>query len=202
MGANVLTPDEQKRVDAAIADAQAKTRARFAVVVVRASDRYRFYPVLWGVITAFAAFGLIALLNPFLPPTYPHIGLRMTFAVVTAIFLVISLVLEWAPLRLGLVPRHVKNDHARALAHREFAVRILSHADRQGGVLFFVSLAERYAEVIADHALHQAAGQEAWDRIVADFTSAAARGQLADGFVAGAEACGALLEQHQPKPVK
>jgi putative membrane protein len=170
--------------------------------VVPASDRYRFYPVLWGAIVAFAAFGLIALLNPFLPPTYPHIGLRMTFAVVTTIFLVVSLALEWTPLRLGLVPRRVKHDHAKALAHREFAVRILSHADQRGGVLFFVSLAERYAEVIADHALHQVAGQEAWDRIVADFTSAAALGHLADGIAAGAQACGALLEQHQPKPVK
>jgi putative membrane protein len=66
-------------------------------------------------------------------------------------------------------------------------------------MLFFVSLSERYAELIADHALHQAAGQAAWDSIVGDFTAEAARGRLADGIVKASNACGALLEKHHPK---
>ena len=190
--AHILTPAEHERVNAAIAAVQARTQARFAFVVVPASDRYHLYPVLWGAVAAFAALGAIALFCP-------HMHVRLAFASVTTVFLVLSLALEWTPLRLRLASGRVKHAHARMLAHREFAVRILSHADRKGGVLFFVSLAERYAEIIADHALHQAAGQAAWDKVVADFTAAAARGEFAEGFIAGAEACGALLERHHPK---
>lgn len=65
--------------------------------------------------------------------------------------------------------------------------------------LFFVSLGERYTEVIADSALHYAAGQDAWEKIVADFTTAAGSGHIAHGFIAGINACGAFLEKHQPK---
>ncbi len=78
--------------------------------------------------------------------------------------------------------------------------RVLAHPDRKGGVLFFVSLGEHYAEIIADRTLHQAAGQAAWDKIVADFTAAAGAGQIARRLSSPAPvACGALLEKHHPK---
>ncbi len=189
---DILTSEQRARVNAAVAAAQSRTQARFAFVVVPASDRYHLYPVLWGAGVAFVALGLIALI-------YPHLGVRMAFTIVTAIFLILSLVLEWAPFRLRLAPRRVRHAHAHALAHREFAVRILGHEEHQAGVLFFVSLAERYSEIIATHGLHKAAGQAAWDAIVSNFTASAAQGKFAEGFVAGADACGALLEQHHPK---
>ena len=169
-----LSPSDQAKVDAAVAEAQSRTHARFAFVVVPASDRYHLYPVIWGAIAALTAFGILAILRPFLP-------LPLAFALVIAVFLVASLVLEWRPLRLLVVPRRIKHEHARALAHREFAVRILSHPEHKGGVLFFVSLAEHYTE------------------IVADFVTRARQGDLADGFVAGAQTCGALLATHHPK---
>ncbi len=140
---------------------------------------------------------LVALCAPALG--LPRFDLRAATIIVFAVFLFASLVLEWRPLRMAIVPKRVKHAHARTLAHREFAVRILSHPEHDGGVLFFVSLAERYAEIIADHHLHQAAGQAAWDGIVSDFTRHAARGAFADGIVVAAKACGTLLEEHHPK---
>lgn len=187
-----LAPAEREKVTAAVAAAQARTQARFALVVVPASDRYRLYPVVWGAGAALIAAGVMAVF-------WPHLGLRLAFAVETLVFVVASLLLEWRPLRFFVVPKRSLHDHARALAHREFAARILAHPDRQGGVLFFVSLGERYAEIIADHALHAKAGQAAWDKIVANFVAAAGQGRVADGFVAGANACGALLATHAPK---
>jgi uncharacterized membrane protein len=40
--------------------------------------------------------------------------------------------------------------------------------------------------------------QETWDAIVADFTDAAGKGRVADGLVAGIEACAGVLEKHYP----
>ncbi len=192
-----LSPEERERVSAAIADAQARTHARFAFIVVHASDRYRLYPVLWGAAIAILSLGAMALGVHY--RVLPPISLSFAFVIEAAIFVLFSLALEWLPLRMAVVPHRAKHDHARVLAHREFAVRILSHPEHGGGVLFFVSLAEHYAEIIADHRLHQAAGQEAWNGIVSDFTRHAARGRFADGIIGAAKACGALLEEHHPK---
>jgi putative membrane protein len=192
-----LTPDERARVSEAVAAAQSRTQARFAFVVVHASDRYHLYPVVWGAALAILSLGAMALGVHY--KAFPPIALSFAFTVQAAVFVLASLLLEWLPLRILIVPKHAKHAHARTLAHREFAVRILSHPGHGGGALFFVSLAERYAEVIVDHVLHQAVGQAEWDRIVSEFTAKAARGQMADGVVAAANACGALLEQHHPK---
>jgi len=112
---------------------------------------------------------------------------------------VLSLILDWLPLRLRLVPRRAKHAHARQLAHREFAARILAAAPHRNGVLFFVSLGERYVEVIADRDIHARVPEGIWDRIVADFIAAVKAGRLADGFIAAIEACAAVLETHYPR---
>ena len=187
-----LTSADHEKVTAAVAAAQARTHARFALVVVPASDRYQLYPILWGAMLALLVLCALGF-------GWPQFDLRLAAIIVVAVFVAASLALEWRPLRMAVVPKRVKHAHARMLAHREFAVRILSHPEHDGGVLFFVSLAERYAEIIADHRLHQAAGQAAWDGIVSDFTHHAARGHFADGIVAAAKACGTLLEEHHPK---
>jgi putative membrane protein len=191
MVAGELSPTERKDVAQAIASARARTKAQFALVIVPDSDHYRFYPPIWAACAALVAAGLIAF-------AFPHLGLRAAFVIQAVLFAALTLALEWRPLRLLVVPPEAKRAAAHAFAEREFTNRVLAHPDRKGGVLFFVSLSEHYAEIIADRTLHQAAGQAAWDKIVADFTSAARQGQIAQGFIAGVNACGALLERHHP----
>jgi len=187
-----LSPTERKDVAAAIASARARTKAQFVLVIVPESDHYRFYPPIWAACASLVAAGIIAL-------AFPHLGLRVAFIIQAALFAMLTLALEWRPLRLLAAPPGAKHAAAHACANREFTARVLAHPDRKGGVLFFVSLGEHYAEVIADSALHKAAGQAAWDKIVADFTAEARAGRIAQGFVAGVNACGALLEAHRSK---
>jgi len=192
VGLEHFSPEERQKIAAAVADAQARTHARFSLVVVPASERYHLYPVVWGACIAFVAFAALAL-------AYPVWPVRLVFAGVAGLFVVVSLLLEWRPLRLAIVPRRTKSAHARVLVHREFAARILAHKEQGGGILFFVSLAERHAEIMADRALHEAVGQAQWDRIVSMFVAAAREGRIADGFVTCAKSCGDVLAQHHPK---
>ena len=149
------------------------------------------------VATTLLTFGLIA--AGVIAFALPHLGLRLAFVIQAAIFAALTLALEWRPLRLLVAPPEAKRAAAHAFAEREFTNRVLAHPDRKGGVLFFVSLGEQCAEIIADRTLHQAAGQVAWDKIVADFTAQARAGNIAQGFIAGINASGALLEKHRSK---
>jgi putative membrane protein len=186
-----LTPDERRRIDAAIAAVEQRTSAIFALAIVPVSDRYFLFPVVWSAIIALVATGVIALLRP-------ELAIGDGFLVDAAVFALLTLTFDWRPLRLLFVPRRVKHAHARQFAHREFAARILASAQHRNGVLFFVSLGERYVEVIADRDIHARVGQAAWDKLVADFIAAVSTGRLAEGFIAAIEACGAMLETHYP----
>jgi len=65
-------------------------------------------------------------------------------------------------------------------------------------VLFFVSMAERHVEILADHGIDQTVEPDAWQKIVDGFTQAVKRGQFEQGFVGAIEALGALLARHYP----
>jgi putative membrane protein len=185
-----LTEAERERIHAATAAVESRTSAAFTLAIVPVSERYLLFPLVWGAVLALTATGVLALLDP-------ELGIGMGFVV--ALFIALSLVFDWLPLRLRLVPRRAKHAHARQLAHREFAARILAAAPHRNGVLFFVSLGERYVEVIADRDIHARVPEGIWDRIVADFIAAVKAGRLADGFIAAIEACAAVLETHYPR---
>jgi putative membrane protein len=187
-----LSATERERIHAATAAVERRTSAVFALAIVPVSERYLLFPLVWGAGLALAATGALALIRP-------DLGIGLGFVINAALFIVLSLVLDWLPLRLMLVPRRAKHAHARQLAHREFAARILANAQHRNGVLFFVSLGERYVEIIADRDIHARVPEGAWDKIVADFIAAVKSGRLADGFIAALEACAALLEAHYPR---
>jgi putative membrane protein len=187
-----LSADEQQRVNAAVAEAERRSSAEFALVMVPVSDRYWPYPLVSAAVLALIVTGAVALLRP-------DFGIGMGFAIDALVFIGLSLVLDWLPLRLLLVPRRVKHGRAQHMAHRAFAARILARARGRNGILFFVSEGERYVELIADRDIHERVAQAAWDKIVADFIAERRAGRLAAGLIGASEACGALLAEHYPR---
>ena len=97
----------------------------------------------------------------------------------------------------SLVPAHIKRARRAVL----LPIANSPHASLQArsggaGCLLFVSLGERYAELIADREAHARVGQEAWDRIFAGFTAAGAKQPCRRRSRGAIEACGAALASH------
>ena len=175
----------------AVATAEARTKARFVLTVLPQSDRYTLYPVIWAALAALVAGGV---LSWFLP----QVSLRDGFAVQVAAFLLLSVLFEWRPLRPLLAPPAIRRHHASQFAHREFAARILAHPERAGGLLFFVSEAERYVELLADAKTHAAAGEVEWNRIVGQFVARMRAGAPVEAVIDAVNACAEVLERHHP----
>jgi len=116
-----LSPSERRDVAAAVAAARARTQAQFALVIVRQSDHYAFYPFVWGATLALVAGGCIAL-------AYPHLDLRLAIIMQSVILAVIALALSSTPLRMLSVPPAAKHLHAHAMAHRDRRKRIMTRS--------------------------------------------------------------------------
>lgn len=188
-----ISDDDSRRLQKLMMTVEQRTAAHFALVVTPLSDRYLFFPLLWAVAAAFAVGGILAVF-------WPDLSLRIGFLVEAGTLASLALVFDWLPLRLLLVPERIKRRHCIVLAHREFAARILADREHRPGMLLFVSLGERYVEILADNALHTCVGEDAWDRVVTDFVTASKAGQsIVDGLISSAEACVAMLEMHYPR---
>ena len=66
------------------------------------------------------------------------------------------------------------------------------------GVLIYVSVAERYAEVIADDGIYRKVTPKVWDTLIETLTANIGRGAHVEGFLAAIETCGAILAEHFP----
>ena len=187
-----LSAEDRSRIHTALTDAQARSHARFTLMILPVSDRYAMYPVAWAGMFALAVGALLALF-------WQHVGLRMGFLFEAAAFGFAALLLDIRPLHIALVPKRLKQARARAMAHREFAASVLAAQNPSGGIVLFASLGERYVEVIADRIVHARVGEAAWAEIVGEFSSRAQSGLLADAFINAIQACASHLEEHFPK---
>jgi len=186
-----FTPEDHNRIDAAIAEIGRSSAADLCVVVTRVSDRYSLYPVAWAAIGALLLGGLVGLLRP-------EIASRTLIVIQLWFLIVMTLLLGWLPVRLWIVPEHVKHAHARQLAHREFNAHAMANPEQRHRILLFVSLSERYVEIVADHETHALAPAGSWNKIVDEFLATVKAGRVADGVLAAIAACGATLKTHHP----
>ena len=188
---HALTADEQARIHAAKTAVEQRTAAELAVAVVPVSDRYPFVGLAWAAVAALVVAVVVALIAP-------DIELIEALAVQVVALILFALAFDWMPVRLRLVPRHLKNARARQLAHREFAAHIIGGGPHRNRLLLFVSLGERYVEILADRDTHALVPEGTWDQIVAEFLAKVKAGAVADGIIAAIDACGTVLETHHP----
>ena len=189
-GKRALSEEDRLRVRDAVAAAEATTTGEIFVVVADASDEYRFIPLVWATLAALVVPLPLTLLTT-LPAT-------TVFADQLAVFIILALVLSWPGLRAQVVPARVKHGRAHALAMQQFLAHGLHVTEARTGVLIFVSLAERHAEVVADAGIAAHVGQREWDGVVAALTSEIRQGRLAEGLIAAINDAGAVLARHFP----
>lgn len=196
MATRSITEEEHARIAAAIRAAEARTDGEIYCVVARASDGYFSAAALATVVGMLLA----SLAAAWLIEAW-WLTMRLPWFVavqIAAVAAALALLWLFPALRIHLVPRRQRYAAAHANAVRQFLARNVHRTARRTGVLIFVSLAERYAEVVADAGIDERVGQHVWDGVVAGLTAHAGRDRLADGFCAAIEAVGTVLAEHFP----
>lgn len=187
-----LTDDEKSRLADAIKKAESKTGGEIVTVIARSSDGYWFIPTLWAAIAALTMPAAVLWIDPWIYPIELYGGQL-------ALFSVLALLFRWMPVKMRLVPGRVKRRRAARLAREQFLARGLHHTEGRTGVLLFVSVAERYVEVLADSGINEKVAPDTWTSLVEAFVVKIRQKQVAEGFLEAIGRCGALLEEHSPR---
>jgi putative membrane protein len=188
-----FTPEEHALISDAITRAEEHTSGEIVVVVARASAGYRTFALMCAALIA------LAVPLPFIyfskwPVEYIYLAQMIVFAVA-------AILSQWEPLRIAITPGSIKRARAHQRAIEQFMVQNLHTTLGRTGVLIYVSIAERYAEVIADDGIYRKVTPEVWDALIAALTMNIGRGAHVEGFVAAIETCGAILAEHFPPGV-
>ena len=189
-----ISNEDQDRIAGAIRSAEAKTSGEIVCVLAQTSSHATALPVLIAAV--------VALVLPWLLMMFTALTVHRILLLQVLTFLVVLIPLCMPRLRVALLPRRARRIVAHHAAMEQFISRGIGRGKDHAGVLIFVSLAERYARIIADDEIaarvHQSEWQAAVDALIAHMRD----GRIADGYITAIEVCGSHLAKHFPRKTK
>jgi putative membrane protein len=210
-----LSPSDLAAIEAAVSAAEARTTGEIYCVVTEESSHYGETPLAWaaGVALLGPAVLLAAGVHVTIPDLFAswsasEVGAAIETAVRRALigaivvqgllFVATAAVVSIPAVRRALTPRGVKRQRVQRRAAEQFAAKGLHLTRERTGVLIFVSLAEKMAELIADDGIADHVEPHVWDRAMAALTDGMKRGDVEAGFAAAVGLCGEVLAAKFP----
>ena len=206
-----LSEDDHKKVSEAIAAAELHSDGEIIAVATPLSDSYHDVALHWAVLVLFAVLAFAAafpawlnwwldlILGGWRPE--PSIREALTFVMILAVlkFTVTLLLLKYMPLRLFLTPGATKTRRVRRRAIAIFKAGAERRTIGRTGVLIYLSMGERRAEIVADEAITKVTTPETWGEAMAALLVEVKAGRPGDGIVAAVGQVGKVLAEHFPR---
>ena len=191
-----LSSAARKRVTEAVTAAEKNTAGEIVVVMARMSSDHVHVPLHIATGVALA----VPLITPFVDSfsDFEEVSIFAIFFVQLAVFIAVALLFSIPTLRYLVTPKRLLRKHSHQLAAAQYLASNIVATQGRTGVLIFVSLFERYVEVIGDQAISSKLKPGDWDKIVKEMLPLLRDKRTPDALVLAVERCGALLAKHFP----
>ena len=208
-----LSEADHDKVSAAIAAAESKSNGEIVAVATPISDAYHDVALHWALIPLFAVLAWAAWRPTALTWWYnflfggwspdPTLSQLLTLLMFLAVlkFTVALLILKWMPLRVALTPGSTKHRRVRRRAVTIFKAAAERRTADRTGILIYLSMAERRAEIVADEAILKVTDDHAWGEAMTALITEVREGRPGDGICAAIERVGVVLAEHFPRSV-
>ena len=174
-----ISKEDYERIATAIRSAEARTSGEIVCVLAETSSHTTALPVFIAAVAA--------LVTPWLLVTFTAMTVYRILSLQAVVFLVLLMLLCLPRVRVALMPRRTRRAIAHRVAMEQFKSRGIAKKKDRSGILIFVSLAERYARIIADDSIAARVPQSKWQATVDALVAHMREGRIADGFVAAIE---------------
>jgi putative membrane protein len=186
----MLSQADEERIAAAIRTAETSTSGEIYCVIAHASGAHHLVPIAWAALLAFAV--------PLPLIYFTRLPAAVIYLAQLGTFIALAAVLSLPIIRYRIVPKRRLYGRAHIVAMQQFLAQGIHLTEKRTGVLIFASVAERYAEIIADHGINAIVSADVWAGAIAEMIAAIKQGRAADGFIAAIARCGEVLARHFP----
>jgi putative membrane protein len=186
-----ISAQDRERIAIAIRAAEARTSGEIVCVLAQTSSDATALPILLAAVVALAL--------PWLLVASTAMPVNRILLLQIIVFVALAVTLCLPRMRIALVPHAVRRAVAHRVAMEQFAMRGIAHKKERTGILIFVSLAERYARIVADEGIASRVPQAEWQGAVDAMVAHMSSGRIADGFIAAIDACGTVLAKNFPR---
>ena len=169
-----ISAQDRERVSIAILAAEARTSGEIVCVLAQTSSDATALPILVAAVAALAL--------PWLLVAFTAMTVHRILSLQIVVFLALLVILCLPRVRVALMPRKARRAVAHRVAMEQFAIRGIARKKDRSGILIFVSLAERYARIIADDGIAARVPQAEWQAAVDTLVA-----HTRDGRIPGAQ---------------
>lgn len=187
---------DRQKVTLAIKKTELLTSGEIVVIAARQSDDYVHVPIHIAAGASLAVPFILPLLSRFFP--WAAVTLFWVFMTQLLVFIVVALILSLPQLRYWVTPKKLMRKYAHRNAATQFLAVNTHGTGGRTGVLIFVSLLERYCEIIGDTAIASKVSHQTWQNIIDEMLPHLRSGDLTEGLVQAIERCGHELTKHFP----
>jgi putative membrane protein len=206
-----LSEADMKLVGAAVTAAEADTAGEIVTVVTDRSDGYTDVALVWAVIVAFTAIAVLTAFPDFYLGLVDRLlgkwnadwtprgifGLALFVGIVK--FAGMWLIQLWQPLKFMLIPGAIKSHRTNARARQVYKVGTDRRTTGRTGILIYLSMRERRAEIVADEAIASQVEPEVWGEAMAAMLVELKQGRCGAGVAAAVARVGKILAEHLPR---
>ncbi len=198
-------------VSDAVTAAELRTNGEIVTIITDYSDHYGDVANLWATVVAFAALSAMALFPQFYLGLVewasggwqhqytPGEYLGIILIVMALKWIAMRLIMNWMPLRVLLAAKGVKQRRVRKRAVDLFKVGAQGRTIASTGILIYLSMRERRAEIVADEAIASKVAPEIWGNAMLALIGHVREGRPGQGMAEAVTQVGAVLAQHFPK---
>ena len=206
-----LSEADHAAVTQAVSRAELTTDGEIVTVVAARSDRYGDVAAYGAVLAMLSVLALLSASPGIAQWLYlatagdwnasvPAGGLfTVALLLLVAAFLLARALLASMRLRLLLTPQATRARRVHRRALELFRVAVEGRTRAATGVLLYVSLAERRAEIVADRAIHARVDHAVWGDAMQALISALRDGRAGEGMAEAVSHIGAVLAEHFPR---
>jgi len=185
-----LNENEKQQISKEIENLESKSSTELVAVITKQSSSYKFETITLSLIitTIISLFTLLFDIN----------AIKLFQIQVIVFFIFYFLFEKFNKSLLTLLPKSYKYKKASQYANKQFSNLGLQTTKTKQAIMFFVSIDEKYVEIITDSGIKEQIEDNYWQKIIDQFIQDVKRKELASGYLKAIKSCNQVLIEKFP----
>lgn len=188
-----LKKNEKELISKEIENLEKLSSSELVAVVAKRSGNYKLSASMFSVILLFCTSFLYYF---FVEETSIIQLLEIQFVTFIGFYLLFG---RFRNFLLFVLPKKYKHKIASQNAHKQFYNLKLNNTKNKQAIMFFVSLDEKFVEIITDEEISKEIPNSHWQMIIDEFIIDIKNNQLLEGYLKAIKACSYILIEKFPK---